>query len=240
MRAVVLAGGLGSRLRTLVPDLPKALAPVGDRAFIDYVLSRLRDAGITEAVLCLGHRAQQIVDYLDDCERFTGLTISYSIEDTPRGTAGALKYAVGSTDEQFLVVNGDSYHELDVSSLFAFHAKAKLEDPAVVATMVAVKAFDINTYGLLTIAPPFRLAEIRTTRTRQTDWINAGFYLFERDILEFLPEDIPSAIESNVIPAALKAGRHICVYCSTDFFVDIGTPSGYGRFLQYLGETSAH
>ena len=118
MRAFVLAGGLGTRIAGLYPDLPKAMVPVAGRPFIDVLLDRLVRLGLTDIVLCAGHQAGPLVDHLK------GHDVRVVIEDEPRGTAGALAFAraqVGHGDETFLALNGDTFAEFEPDALLALH-----------------------------------------------------------------------------------------------------------------------
>lgn len=222
-KAVLLVGGLGTRLRSVVAAKPKPLASVGDRPFLELLVRQLRYQGIRRLVLCTGYLAHEIENELGD-GRAWDVTIEYSREPHPLGTAGALKFAAPllreSTD--FLVMNGDSFMEIDFRQLVDFHRKS-----GGIASMTVLRMKNEMRYGAVQVAAKGRVSGF----TEKTDidsagFVNAGIYVFNRRILEHLPEG-PASLERDIFPNLLGHG----VYASEQqgLFIDIGTPEDYAR-----------
>jgi len=222
-KAVLLVGGLGTRLRSVVPSLPKPLASVGDRPFLELLVRQLRYQRIRRLVLCTGYLAHEIENELGDGGAWD-VTIEYSREPRPMGTAGAVKFAAPllreSTD--FLVMNGDSFMEIDFRQLVDFHRKS-----GGIATMAVLRMKNEMRYGTVQVAAKGRVSGF----TEKTDgdsggFVNAGIYVFSRRILDHLPEG-PASLERDIFPNLLNHG----VYASEQhgLFIDIGTPEDYTR-----------
>ncbi len=221
MQAIVLAGGLGTRLRGVVPDLPKPLAPVAGRPFLAIVLEQLTKQGVTSAVLSVGYRYELIRDAFGD--RFDGLALDYAIEDRPLGTGGAIRLALracGGGD--VLVLNGDSYTELDISQMQARHGEARAG-----LTVCVVEVADAGRYGRVRVEGS-SIVGFSEKGVPGPGWINAGVYVMRRDLLEGL--DLPAAFsfETDVLAARLGELRPLA-YRTAGRFIDIGVPEDYAR-----------
>ena len=220
-KAVLLVGGLGTRLRTVVPSAPKPLAPVGDRPFLELLIRQLESQGIRKLVLCTGYLADQIEHEVGDGSDL-GVTIEYSKEPQPLGTGGALKFAErfleGSTD--FLVMNGDSFLELDLRQLVQFH-----RTHGGLATMAVVSVEKAGRYGRVCVGSESRVTEfLEKTGTDSPGLINAGVYIFDSAILEYIPAG-PVSLEKEVFPRLIDQG--IYALRELGVFIDIGTPADY-------------
>jgi D-glycero-alpha-D-manno-heptose 1-phosphate guanylyltransferase len=146
MQAVILVGGLGTRLRSALPDLPKPMAPIQGRPFLDYMLAQLKGFGVRDIVFCVGYKARIIEEYFGDGAG-AGLNISYSHEEELLGTAGAVKLAEDKiTEENFLLLNGDCYCDYDGAQFMAFHRKKNAA-----ATILGVEVDDRSRFGSLKI-----------------------------------------------------------------------------------------
>ncbi len=227
MTAVLLVGGLGTRLRTLVPSTPKPLARVGDRPFLELLVRQLHGQEIKHLVMCTGYLADQIHDEFGD-GRDLGVTIEYSKETKPLGTAGAVKLAqIYVEGPEFLVMNGDSFLELDLSELIRFHhAHGGL------ATIAVVQVENAGRYGTVHADSNHRIAEFcEKTGDDSPGLINAGVYVFSRALLEHIPHG-PTSLEKDVFPKILGQG----VYAAEQrgIFIDIGTPADYARAQHLL------
>ncbi|MBN1260596.1 MAG: nucleotidyltransferase family protein [Anaerolineae bacterium] len=233
MKALILAGGLGTRLRSRVSDRPKPLAQVGDRPFLAYQIAQLREQGIREIVLCVSYLADHIQAVFGDGSGW-GVHIAYALETTRLGTAGALKNAAPFVDGPFLVLNGDSYLDLDFAALVAFHQESHAEKPRVIGTLASVEAPDVSAYGALALEDNRRIVGFQEKGRMGSGWINAGIYVLEPEFLALIPPEQVISLEKETFPQALAQGYHLLAYPAEGFFVDIGTPVGYAQFQHYM------
>jgi len=238
MRALILAGGLGTRLRAVVSDRPKPMAPVQDKPFLAYQVERLRDQGFTEIVLCLGYLAEQVQDYFRDGASW-GVRIHYALERQLLGTAGAIGNARAYIDGPFLVLNGDSYLDLDCRDLLAWYAERLRADPSALGALAAVRLEDASPYGALELGSGQRIVRFREKGLSGPAWINGGVYLLQPGILDLIPPGRPVSLERETFPALLQRGHSLYAYPAAGFFVDIGTPEGYRRYQRYVQEKRA-
>jgi D-glycero-alpha-D-manno-heptose 1-phosphate guanylyltransferase len=225
MEAVVLAGGLGTRLRQVVPDLPKPMAPVAGRPFLEILLGALAAKGIDRVVLSVGHRAEAITGHFGS--RWHGLEIDYAIEATPLGTGGAVRLALSRCrHDPVLVVNGDTFLDLEVDALM----RRWRADGAPVLVARAVP--DTARFGRLTVDGD-RLAGFAEKGVPGPGLINAGCYLVPRNLLAALPADRPFSLETDfLVPSGPGAG--FSVFVSEGLFIDIGVPEDFTRAQSLL------
>jgi len=222
-KAVLLVGGLGTRLRSAVASTPKPLAPLGDGTFVELLVRQLRYQGIRHLVLCTGHLAQEIEKKLGDGHAWD-VTIEHSREPHPMGTAGAVKLAEPLLHEvsDFLVMNGDSFMEIDFRQLIHVHRKS-----GGIATMAVLRMKNEMRYGTVQVTAEGRVSGFTEKMDGDpTGFVNAGIYVFNRRIFEHVPEG-PVSLERDVFPKLLDHG----VYASEQHgvFIDIGTPEDYAR-----------
>ena len=231
LAAVVLAGGMGTRLRSVVADLPKVLAPVAGRPFLTYLLDQIADAGIQRVVLSTGHMAEQFDSVIGD--RYRDIEIVYAQEGQPLGTGGAIRFACGFADaDQLLVMNGDSYCDADLSSYIDWHV-----DGANDVSLMLAKVNDSSRYGTVEIDAGGRITAFIEKRPESTPgYINAGLYLFRRAMLEQFPSG-PSSIERDVFPIWLRE-RSMMGWVTEAEFIDIGIPSDYERSHEFMARVS--
>lgn len=235
LQAVVLAGGLGLRLRPAVADLPKVMAPIAGRPFLAHLLDSISLQGVRRVVLCVGHRAEDIAGYFGDGRRF-GLDITYSVEDAPAGTGGALRLALAHLDPAFLLVNGDTLIRVDLAALWNYHqARGGL------LTVVGRRwrgrprmdaGYILAARGGRALA--FFRGHVPGRAFVQGElWVHCGWSACERRAVELISR--PPAEHSSHEPLSLEnwllpdlAGS-IYVFPTTQPFVDIGTPERYRR-----------
>ena len=230
-RAFILAGGLGTRLRGLIPDRPKALAPIGHRPFLDILIEDLCNRGIRRLVLLLGYRSDQIIELVSGRRGVwpADLQIELSVESRPLGTAGALKLAARFCDGRFLLLNGDTYFDLDLAGLLRTHEQAQP-----IATLAGATVEDAGRFGRLDVSDSGLVERFREKDARAgAGLINAGVYLMEPAVLDHIPVDASLSLESDVFPALLRAGQRIAVCAQAGTFFDIGTPASYQGFVEF-------
>ncbi len=214
MAAVVLAGGLGTRVRALYPDLPKPMIPVSGRPFMDWILMHLWEQGIREVVISAGYLGDVIAGYYRT-HPMTGLSVSVVQEPEPLGTAGAFLYAQNHTSAaKLLVLNGDS---LVCAPLEEF---ARSSDPAVI---LGVEVQDSSRYGTLDVDGEGRLLRFGE-KQHGAGMINAGVYLFQRETLRLFPRKLPLSFETDVFPALIACEAGVRVRVVRAPFLDMGTP----------------
>ncbi|MFC2019546.1 sugar phosphate nucleotidyltransferase [Chloroflexota bacterium] len=224
MKAIILVGGEGTRLRPLTCNTPKTMVPVLDMPFLEYVIRRLKEHRIEVITLAISHLAGPIADYFGDGSRF-GVRLNYPREEARLGTAGAVKNAREHLDETFLVLNGDVFTDLDFTAMLNFHREREAR-----VTIALTPVDDPTHYGLIETD-----ARGRVTRfLEKPDWsevttnmINAGTYVMEPEILDGIPPQTNFSFENELFPRLLKDGEPVYAYPSTGYWIDIGTPNKY-------------
>lgn len=229
-KVLILAGGLGTRIRALFPDRPKSMIPFNGKPFLEHQIAFLAGQGFRRFVLCVGYKAEPIEAHFGDGRRF-GVEIVYSREMTPLGTGGALRYAAAHIDGPVLVLNGDTYLAMDYRALVTFHAAHTDTVGAIAVCEVA----DTARYGQVVLDDARRITAFREkTVARGRGLVNAGAYVFGPGILDYIPAGEKVSLEQAVFPALLKAGESLYGYPIREQFVDIGTPEGYRQLEQVL------
>jgi mannose-1-phosphate guanylyltransferase len=226
VKAIVLVGGLGTRLRPLTLDTPKQLLPIVDRPMLEWVVAGLAAHGVDEVVLSVGYRPDAFREaYPDDC--CAGVALRYAVEPEPLDTGGAIRFAAveAGVAERFLVVNGDVLTDLDVSALIAFHEARDAE-----ATLALHKVDDPSRYGVVPTDDDGRViafVEKPPPGEAPTDLINAGTYVMEPSVVDRIPAGRRVSIERETFPAMVEDGR---LYARDDagvYWLDTGTPLAY-------------
>ena len=224
--AVLLVGGRGERLRTVLSSTPKPLAAVGNRSFLELLIRQLRCQGIRRLVMCTGYLADQIEHEFSDGHALD-VAIRYSKESSPLGTGGALKHAQSYLQDtsEFLVMNGDSFVEIDFHQLIRFHR----EHGGLVSLAVSAVQ-NAHRYGTVEVAANNRVMGFREkTGSGAAGLVNAGVYVFNRAVLGYIP-DGPASLERDIFPQVLDQG--VYAFEQNGMFIDIGTPEDYARAQQ--------
>lgn len=224
MKAIILVGGKATRLLPLTCNTPKAMLPVLNKPFLEHVIRYLGRHQVKDIILALGHLARPIEDYFGDGSRFD-VKLSYVVEDTPRGTAGAVKNAESYLDGTFLMLNGDIFTDLDITAMVDFHRKVKAK-----ATIALTPVDNPTSYGLLetnTDGRVTRFLEKPGWDEVTTNTINAGTYVLEPDVLTQIPPDTEVSIERKVFPRLLSQGEPVYAYSSPAYWTDMGAPEKY-------------
>ena len=229
VNAVILAGGLGTRLRSVVADRPKVLAEIHDRPFLTYLFDQLIGAGITRVVLCSGYLSQRIRDSVGD--NYRSLCIAHSEEPIALGTAGALRLALPKLQsDPVLVMNGDSYCATVLENFWISHQSC---DAA--ATLLLARVSDTARFGRVQLGPGHEVIDFQERgSTSGPGFINAGIYLIQKALIaEIAPSRILS-LEREVFPSWI--GRRFYGFETEAKFLDIGTPEALaGAEAFFLG-----
>jgi len=225
--AVILAGGLGTRLRPAIGDQAKVLAEVCRRPFLSYLLDQLAEGGLQEVVLCVGHRGEDIRATFGHTYRC--LRLVYSQETEPLGTAGALRLAWPLfRSDSVLVMNGDSYCSVNLAAFWSWH-QAKHAN----ATILLTEVSDTKRYGSVEIDDQSRVTRfIEKDSLGAPGWINAGIYLIRRNLLLSIPAHRPVSLERDMLAAWIGRGLYGCFHQGR--FIDIGTPEAYASAQRFF------
>jgi NDP-sugar pyrophosphorylase family protein len=229
--AAILAGGLGTRLRSVIPDRPKVLAEVAGRPFIVYLLNQLAAAGIQEVVLCTGYLGHQVKEVLG--QTHGPLSLIYSQESSPLGTGGALRLAlpIFSTD-QVLILKGDSFCDANLLALALIHRLRKAR-----ATILLIEVSDNGRFSWVKVDAGGAIQEfLEKGGKRGPGWINAGIYLIDRSLLRTIPPNQKVSLEQESFPAWVGQGLYGCR--SHGRFVDIGTPESFALAQKFFHQES--
>ena len=224
MKAVILAGGEGTRLRPLTLTLPKPVVPVVDRPFLRHQLDLLATIGVREIVFSVAYRPERIQAVFGDGSPF-GVRIHYAVEETPLGTGGAVKNALPFLDETTIVLNGDVLTDADLPAVVARHQATQAS-----ATLVLTPVPNPAAYGLVETDRDGRVTrflEKPDPAQITTDTINAGIYVLETKVLELIPPGVNHSIERAFFPALLARGDRVTGFVHRGYWIDIGTPEKY-------------
>lgn len=229
--AIILAGGLGTRLKGAVSNLPKVLAPVNGKPFLDILLHILdRSEKTGKVILAVGYMADKIIERYRDSNAYR-FRIAFSVETDPLGTGGAVKKALGySETDNVLVMNGDSYVEVDLEEMFAAHSARNAA-----LTVVIKEVPDAGRYGRVLIDAGGRVVSFEEKRVDAgSGYVNAGVYLLNRNLFEKVEEEKAFSLEKELLPAIL--GEAVYGFVSQGKFIDIGIPETYFMSGDYLKE----
>jgi D-glycero-alpha-D-manno-heptose 1-phosphate guanylyltransferase len=231
MEAIILAGGKGTRLRAAVPDLPKPLAPINGRPFLEHQMDYWVDQGVERFILSVGYMAEAIVDRIGP--QFRGRPVVYCVEQTPLGTGGGILKATAllEGDGPYLAMNGDTFFDVDLSALTAF-ADAR----GAAFTFTLFRTGDLARYMGMDVAANGRILSLKATQDQEERLANGGVYLIGRNTLDDVEWDGASEIsfESAIIPGLLERSQPIFGMAQTGRFIDIGIPSDYLRAAEIL------
>ena len=218
---ILLAGGLGTRLRAEVPDVPKPLAPVAERPFLLWLLDAYAAAGMRRVILAIGYRGEQIASLVGDA--WCGMTIAYSREETPLGTGGAVVQAAALVQgEGVHLANADTYLRYSPSAL---EVATRQQDALLGVALASVP--DVGRYGAVDVAAG-RVVGFREKGGHGDGLINAGSYFLTREGLAALPRRRAYSFEEQVLLPWSRAGR-LAAFTATSAFMDIGVPEDYRR-----------
>lgn len=219
MKAIILAGGKGTRLKELVNDVPKPMAAVAGKPFLEYLILQLHGAGIDEIILSIGYMKDAIRSYFHNGGN-CGARISYCEEDEPLGTGGAFKKAMMPiNDETVLVMNGDSFLDADLNKLASYH-KGK----HALATIGLASVEDMGRYGMVELNDNGEVISFMEKTPCRRGLINGGIYILNREVVDYIPDGYVS-LEKDVLPFLVNRGLYGVEV--KGFFVDMGVPADY-------------
>ena len=227
MEAIILAGGFGTRIQSVISDVPKPMAPVCGKPFLYYILQSLVRQNINRIILAVGYKNEIIFNHFGD--KFQTADLVYSIEDIPLGTGGGIRKALELTDEkQVLIINGDTFFDLPFEELNLFHSEGKFD-----LTMCLKPMEHFDRYGTVTVDQN-RVIGMKEKQPCDSGLINGGVYLINREILEDFTVGSKFSFEKEFLEAKvgnLKFGAFI----SDNYFIDIGIPEDYEKAQRDFG-----
>ena len=223
--AIILAGGLGTRLRSEVPDLPKPMAPVGGRPFLEILIEYWMSQGIDRFILSVGYKHEAIINHFQ--HEFRGASIDYSIEETPLGTGGGFLAALNyvSADEDFLLLNGDTYFSVELDALRSFARRNNTD-----WCFSLFRSNEQNRYMGLQVAQDGRVVSLTSAHGHAGALVNGGVYWVRRSsISEDITAPLRMSLESEFFPRALGEKLRVFAMECKGVFIDIGVPEDYRR-----------
>lgn len=225
MDAIILAGGLGTRLRSVVRDIPKCMAPVAEKPFLEYLLSFLTKYEIERVILSVGHLREVIFEWIKDNGGKYPFEIVFAVEEEPLGTGGGIRLALQKAKSDYVVIlNGDTFFDVDLDDLLTAHQKACRP---ISLALKPMRNFD--RYGRVELSDKDdEIAAFKEKEFCESGLINGGIYMIDRDsdIFENLPQKF--SFETEVLqPQCLK--HHLSGFVNDGYFIDIGIPSDYQR-----------
>ena len=225
MKAILLAGGKGTRLRPLTIHTPKPIVPIFNRPFLNYQIDLIKQVPeIDEVILSLNYQPRRIEEIFGDGSE-SGMKIRYVVEPAPLGTAGAIKYAGDKLTESVVVFNGDVLTQVDLGAVLALHRERRAR-----ATIVLTPVPNPSAYGLVETDPQgniLRFLEKPKPEEITTDRINAGIYVLEPDTFDRIPSEVSWSIERSYFPSLIERGETFVAYDYTGYWIDIGTHAKY-------------
>jgi D-glycero-alpha-D-manno-heptose 1-phosphate guanylyltransferase len=222
--AIILSGGLGTRLRKAVPNLPKPMVPIHNRPFLEHQMDYWIEQGITRFILSVGYLKDIIINHFGNS--YKGVTIDYAIENSPLGTGGALLLAAKNLNETFLVINGDTFIEVDLASLYKFHLKNISK-----WTLAFFRTNEFKRYMLINISPKGEILSLNSHESVESGPANGGVYLIEPSAINFfkVKNDEKISLENQLLPDFIYNGEKIFGKECEGKFIDIGLPEDYNR-----------
>ncbi|GHU63380.1 D-mannose-1-phosphate guanyltransferase [Bacteroidia bacterium] len=220
MESIILAGGMGTRLQSVLPDVPKCMAPVADKPFLYHLLKALEPAGFKHIILSLGYKHEIIEKWVADYDTSTKITTV--VETTPLGTGGAVKLSLSkATQSDVFVLNGDTFLIPDFKRMLDFHKEKKVS-----ATLALKEMQHIDRYGLVETDKNLKIVRFLEKQQGKSGKINGGVYLIRKDALDELPEKF--SLEKDFFEKVTSSGR-LAGFPVNGYFIDIGVPEDYER-----------
>lgn len=230
MQAVILAGGLGTRLRPLTYTIPKPMVLIKKKPYLEYQIKYLKKGGITDILILVSYLGEQIIKYFGDGSKY-GVNIKYSKEEKPLGTGGALKLAEKYLKEEFLIIYGDSFLPINYNNLIHFYRKHNKS-----SLLVAYKN-DLNNISVpnnLMIGDDFLVKKYeKDSRNTHLEYVESGVLITKKKLISLIPANKPYSLEKTIFPKLIKKGDLIA-YITQKRFYDIGTPDRLEAITNYF------
>ena len=220
--AIILAGGLGTRLKSEVPDLPKCMAPVAGKPFIDYVIKYLLEQGVNGFIFSLGYKHDVVINHLEST--WPNIKYEVAIEKNPLGTGGGIRFASKKVkSKSFFVLKGDTYFEMDLLSMFKNHESNNAQITVALKQMV-----NFDRYGSVLINQANQICAFREKTSVDSGLINGGIYLLKKSLIEEISVEDPFSFEKEVLEKYIHKN---CIYgfVSDGYFIDIGIPEDFKK-----------
>ncbi len=222
MESIILAGGLGTRLRGVIGEQPKCMAPVNDKPFLHYLFTYLQQQHCHHVVLSLGYKHEVVLQWLQSTK--WSFTIDYVIEEEPLGTGGGILLAAQkTTEDDLLVLNGDTLMMTDLNRLFHFHKNNKAD-----TTLTLTKMHRFDRYGTVTINENNTITAFEEKRYHEKGIINAGLYVINKPAFFKLPLPQKFSFEKDYLEKYITSGK-LKGYQAEGYFIDIGVPADYEK-----------
>lgn len=225
MQILILAGGLGTRLKDIVSDRPKPMALVNDIPFLQYIINNLKRQNLCDIILAVGYMHDKIKDYFNDGKDF-GVSIQYAIEDRLLGTGGAIKNAENLyKGNQIMVLNADTYFNINYAEMIKFH-----NDKNAKLTIALTKTNDAQRYGKVELDDSKKVISFsEKSNVPTSNYVNGGIYIMNHEAISLIEPHKNASFEKEVIPKILKK-YDIYGFESNGYFIDIGIPDDYKKF----------
>lgn len=224
IKALVICGGEGTRMRPLTLTIPKSMLPIGYRPILEHLVTFFKKEGILNFVFAIGYLGESIIKYFNDGSQI-GINIKYSSEDKPLGTGGALKKAEDLLGSAFIVSNSDViFDKLNIKELLKFHLEKNC-----VGTIVLWKAEDARNFGLVKADEDGKITSFtEKPKYAVSGWVNAGLYVFSHKVFDFISKNKFVSLENDVFPKLAEKGK-LYGYCYNGYWADVGNPKDYEK-----------
>jgi len=227
MQALILAGGLGTRLREIAKDIPKVMVDIKGKPFLEYLILQLKKYSLNDIILCTGYLKEKIENYFGNGNHL-GVNIVYSEEPKPLGTGGAIKFVEDFIlEDNFLVMNGDSFFDIDLDKLIYYHFNKRALVTMALAETKETKRFGsvrINKNGMIKYF-------VEKDQKANSNLINGGIYVLSREIFKYIPKDKSVSLEKEVFPKSINSNRFYGVSFK-NYFIDVGIPKAYKKLQE--------
>lgn len=227
MQALILVGGLGTRLREIAKDIPKVMVDIKGKPFLEYLILQLKKYNLNDIVLCIGYLKEKIESYFGNGNHL-GVNIVYSEEPKPLGTGGAINFAEHLINkDNFIVMNGDSFFDIDLKELISHHLNKKA-----LATMALAEVKEIKRFGSVKIDKNGIIKSFKEKEQKaNSNLINGGIYVLNKEIFKYIPKDKSVSLEKEIFPKFVNSNRFYGISFN-NYFIDIGIPKDYKKIQE--------
>ena len=236
MKAVILAGGEGTRLRPLTCNVPKPMVPILNRPFLEHMLGHLRGHGVKDVILTLSYLPDRIQEHFGSGDG-VDMDLSYALEESPLGTAGAVKNVDQSLDDTFFVLNGDVLTDMDLEAMARFHREKGAQ-----VTLFLTPVDDPSAFGVVETdsnGRVLRFLEKPAPGETDSNWINGGIYLVEPEAMTHVPPGQFYMFERGLFPNLLDMGVPVYGFKVQPYWIDVGTPTNYLKVQRDMLQNSS-